>query len=114
MILGDATLATALDRWALAATVDTAVLAEVESLLPPRSDLVLNSPAVTLTAQLAERFRPLAAASAAAYEPALPARSTTCRSTWPGRVGATRQRRFDPTQPPSKNGSDAVGGGPYY
>ncbi|MEA2188304.1 MAG: hypothetical protein QOK16_3315 [Solirubrobacteraceae bacterium] len=71
LLLGDTTLAAALNRAVTVVEPDPSVLAGVLDALPQRSDLVLGPLALTLTSQLTNHVRRLAAANAAAYEPAL-------------------------------------------
>ena len=71
MLLGDTTLAAALNRAVTVVEPDPSVLAGVLDALPQRSDLVLGPLALTLTSQLTNHVRRLAAANAAAYEPDL-------------------------------------------
>jgi hypothetical protein len=70
-ILGDATIAAALGRWAQVTEIDTPALIEAVELLPRRPNLVLTALSVVLTSQLVAQQRRSAAADPAAHEPAL-------------------------------------------
>ena len=72
-MLGDTTLAAALTRVISVIDVTPEDLPAIVARLPPRSDLVLGPLALTLTDRVVTRDRRLAAANAAAYEPALAA-----------------------------------------
>lgn len=61
LLLGDTTLAAALDRAVTVVEPDPAVLPTVVNALPLRGDLVLNPLALTLTTQLTSQYRRLAA-----------------------------------------------------
>ncbi len=72
LLFGNAvTAAAAIDGVVSVVTVDAEVLPAAVDLMPPRSDLVLNELAATLTAQLAESRRRLAKADPAAHAPSL-------------------------------------------
>ena len=66
-----ATIAVALERVAQTITIDPGALQTAVDMMPPRNDLILAPLAVTLTAQLAEHHRELAAGNPAAYQPDL-------------------------------------------
>ncbi len=71
LLLGGATVAATMARALTAVTVDASALPAALDSLPPRPDLILGPLALTLTSQDVTAYRRLAAANAAAYEPAL-------------------------------------------
>lgn len=71
LCLGEATVAAALDRAVTLVSVDAEVLPGIVGRFPARPDLILGSLVLTLSGQLADHFRRLAAVNPAAYEPDL-------------------------------------------
>ena len=71
LMLGDSTLASALTRAVGVIALQPDGLDAIVDRLPPRPDLILGPLALALTDVLTTHFRHLAAANAAAYEPAL-------------------------------------------
>ena len=66
-----ATAAAAINRAITAIKVDLTALRVAVDSMPPRPDLILSPLALTLTSQLVEHLRPLAAADSSAFEPDL-------------------------------------------
>jgi flagellar basal body P-ring protein FlgI len=71
LLLGETTLAAALDRALAVIPLNVDALSAGINALPQRKDLILGPLALTLTAQATNLFRQRAAANPAAYEPVL-------------------------------------------
>ncbi len=71
LLLGDTTVAATLARVLTVIEVDASALPAAVNALPQRPDLILGPLALALTSQAVTVYRRLAAANAAAYEPAL-------------------------------------------